>query len=86
MVHLFYSDLIRKIQIPNTQISFVKLSSYEGIESTGKVKELIGLKEDISNRNVIILEDIIDTGNTIIEIFKSLEKYNVSSINVATLF
>ena len=82
---IFASDLIRKIQIPNTQISFVKLSSYEGIESTGIVKELIGLKEDISNRNVIILEDIIDTGNTIIEIFKSLEKYNVSSINVATL-
>ena len=83
---IFASDLIRKIQIPNTQISFVKLSSYEGIESTGIVKELIGLKEDISNRNVIILEDIIDTGNTILEIFKSLKKYNVSSINVATLF
>ena len=82
---IFASDLIRKIKIPNIKISFVKLNSYAGTESTGTVKELIGLKEDISNRNVIIIEDIIDTGNTIIEIFKSLEKYNAASISIATL-
>ena len=82
---IFASDLIRKIKIPNIKISFVKLNSYLGTESTGTVKELIGLKEDISNRNVIIIEDIIDTGNTILEIFKSLEKYNAASISVATL-
>ena len=82
---IFASDLIRKIKIPNIKISFVKLNSYVGTESTGIVKELIGLKEDISNRNVIIIEDIIDTGNTILEIFKSLEKYNALSTSVATL-
>ena len=59
--------------------------SYEGTKSTGKIKELIGLKEDISQRNIIIIEDIIDTGNTLVEILKTLEKYDTSSVSIVSL-
>ena len=64
---LFAADIMRKINIPNCEISFIKLSSYLGTENTGKVNELIGLGKNIRNRNIVILEDIIDTGaqNTI---------------------
>ena len=56
---MFTSDLIKQIVIPGTQISFVKVASYSGTCSTGAIQELIGLKEDIQNRTVVILEDII---------------------------
>ena len=82
---LFASDIMRKINIPNAQISFVKLSSYEGTVSTGKVKELIGINSDISERDIIILEDIIDTGTTLETIISLLNQQNVASIRFATL-
>ena len=62
---LFAADIMRKINIPNSEISFIKLSSYLGTESTGEVNELIGLGKNIRNRNIVILEDIIDTGITL---------------------
>ena len=58
---LFASDIMRKITLPDAEISFAKLSSYSGTKSTGNVNELIGLNKQIKNRNVIILEDIVDT-------------------------
>ena len=82
---LFAADLMRNITIQNAEISFIKLASYEGTSSTGEVNELIGINQELKNRNIIVLEDIIDTGNTlekIIEIFKSKE---VASLNIATL-
>ncbi len=82
---LFASDIMRKINIPSAQISFVKLSSYEGTVSTGKVKELIGINSDISERDIIILEDIIDTGTTLETIISLLNQQNVASIRIATL-
>ena len=82
---MFSSDIMKKITIPNTEISFIKLSSYSGTESTGSVNELIGLGKDIRNRNIIILEDIIDTGITLEKIISLLEKENVADIKVATL-
>lgn len=82
---LFAADLMRKINIPDTEISFLKLSSYDGLSTTGNVNKLIGLSKKIEGRNVIVLEDIIDTGITIEKIISLLEKEKVNSIKIATL-
>ena len=82
---LFAADIMRKITIPNCEISFIKLSSYLGTESTGEVNELIGLGKNIRNRNIVILEDIIDTGITLEKIISLLEKEEVADIKIATL-
>ena len=82
---LFAADVMRKITIPNTEISLIKLSSYSGTKTTGEVNELIGIGQNIKDRNVIVLEDIIDTGITLERIIALLEKENVATIKVATL-
>ena len=82
---LFAADIMRQITIPNAEISFIKLSSYQGLESSGDVNELIGISEDISGRNIVILEDIIDTGITLDKIMSLLKKENVADIKIATL-
>ncbi len=82
---LFAADIMRNITIQNAEISFIKLSSYSGTTTTGKVSELIGFSKNIKNRNVIILEDIIDSGITLEKIMSLLEKENVATIKVATL-
>ena len=82
---LFAADVMRKITVSNAEISFIKLSSYEGTETTGKVDELIGVSDDISGRNIIVLEDIIDTGITLEKIVSLLKKEEVADIKVATL-
>ena len=82
---LFASDIMRKITLPDAEISFIKLSSYSGTNSTGNVNELIGLNKQIKNRNVIILEDIVDTGNTLEKIIKVLKEKKVASYKIATL-
>ena len=81
---VFAADLMREITIP-CEISFVKLASYQGIASTGKVTEVIGINEDISNRNVIILEDIVDTGLTMKRMIESLGTRHPASIHICTL-
>ena len=60
---MFAADLFRRITIP-AEISFVKLASYEGVSSTGVIKEVIGLSENIAGRTIVVIEDIIDTGCT----------------------
>ena len=82
---LFASDIMRKITLPDAEISFIKLSSYSGTKSTGNVNELIGLNKQIKKRNVIILEDIVDTGNTLEKIIKILKEKKVASYKIATL-
>ena len=82
---LFAADIMRRITIPNAEISFIKLSSYEGMKSNGEISELIGIKNNISARNIILLEDIVDTGNTLEKIIELLTQEQVSSIKVATL-
>ncbi len=82
---LFAADIMRNIIIPNAEISFIKLSSYSGTETTGKVNQLIGISDDISGRNIIILEDIVDTGITLEKIISLLEKENVADIKIAAL-
>ena len=82
---LFAADVMRKITIPGSEISFIKLSSYSGTETSGEVSELIGISDDISGRNIIVLEDIIDTGITLEKIILLLKKEEVADIKVATL-
>ena len=82
---LFASDIMRKINLPNAEISFIKLASYSGTESLGEVQELIGINSDLSGRNIVILEDIIDTGNTLEKIMSLLHSQHVNDIRIATL-
>ena len=81
---MFAADLMRYITIP-CEISFVKLASYEGTTSTGKVKEVIGLNEDICGREVIIVEDIVDTGKTMERMMDTLGSRNPASQHICTL-
>jgi hypoxanthine phosphoribosyltransferase len=82
---LFAADLLRAIDSDGCEVSFVKFSSYAGTESTGKVKELIGLNERLDGRDVIIVEDIVDTGNTIVQMMDDLLKRNPASVRIAAL-
>ena len=81
---MFTSDLLKKIEVP-CELSFIKLSSYSWTTSTGTVKEIVGLQEEIAGRDVIVIEDIIDTGITMQKIISELELKNPSSIRIATL-
>jgi hypoxanthine phosphoribosyltransferase len=81
---MFASDLFKRLTIP-CEISFVKLSSYQGTQTTENVKTLIGLNDDISGRNVIVLEDIVDTGHTVEDILNSLKPLRPASVKIATM-
>jgi hypoxanthine phosphoribosyltransferase len=81
---MFLSDLFKNLEI-DCELSFLKVKSYENIESTGEIKQLIGLNHDINNRNIIIVEDIVDTGLTLKFILEELLKFNPLSISVITL-
>jgi hypoxanthine phosphoribosyltransferase len=81
---MFAAELIKHIP-PNCQITFLKLASYAGTSSTGTVKRLIGINEDIYHKTVVILEDIVDTGITLEDIIKQLRGYEPAEIRVATL-
>jgi len=81
---MFAADLFKKIHFP-CEISFIKLSSYEGTSTTNDMKTLIGLNENLNNRCIVIVEDIIDTGNTIVHLFDLLKQYSPSEIRIATL-
>ncbi len=81
---MFASDLMRNLTIP-CEISFVKLASYEGTSSSGKMKELVGLSEDLKDRTVVIVEDIIDTGYTMQHLLNLLAKHEPKEVRIATL-
>jgi hypoxanthine phosphoribosyltransferase len=81
---MFASDLYKQIKLPS-QISFLKLASYQGTSSSGNVKRLIGINEDIHNKTVVILEDIVDSGITMDNIIKQLKGYEPAEIKIATL-
>lgn len=82
---IFSADLLKKITIP-CEITFMRVSSYSGVKSTKNIKEIIGLKEDIKDRHVIILEDIVDTGLTLDFLLAKFTEYNPASIRVGTMF
>lgn len=81
---MFAADLLREITLP-CQISFVKMASYEGVSTTGSVRELIGLNVDITDRPVIIVEDIVDTGLTMARMLETLKGHNPKSVAICTL-
>jgi hypoxanthine phosphoribosyltransferase len=81
---MFAADLFKYITIP-AEISFIKLASYKGMKSSGNVITAIGLDEDLYNRDVIIVEDIVDTGKTLFKFIPSLEHQQPSSLKIATL-
>lgn len=83
---MFASDLIKQITVPGTEISFVKVASYSGTSSSGEVKELIGLKEKVAGRTVVVLEDIIDSGRSMSYLLEYLRGKQPARIVVATLF
>lgn len=68
------------------ELSFVKMASYEGMQTTHEVKQLIGLNQDITGRTVVIIEDIVDTGNTIVELQKMFADKGIKQLKFATLF
>ncbi|MDB9775530.1 hypoxanthine phosphoribosyltransferase [Vicingaceae bacterium] len=80
---LFAADLLREITL-DCEVSFVKVASYKGMKSTGEVNQLIGLDRSLEDRDVIIIEDIVDTGNTIENIVELLTKAGCNSIKIAT--
>ncbi len=82
---MFAAELFKRINLVETEISFVKLASYQGDKTTGSVKQLIGLNENIEGRTVVILEDIVDTGITIDNILEQLAKLNPREIKIATM-
>lgn len=81
---IFAADLMRNITIP-CEISFVKLASYQGTTSSGKITEVLGINEDISNRTVVIVEDIVDTGLTMKRMIETLGTRHPESIHICTM-
>jgi len=82
---MFASRLLGLINF-QCRVSFLKLVSYQGTESTGSIKRLIGLNEDISGKNVVVLEDIVDSGLTLLNTIQQLKGFDPSEIRIAALF
>ncbi|AXO81393.1 adenylate kinase [Olleya aquimaris] len=82
---MLVSDFVKKYPKP-CEVTFIKLASYEGVKSTEDIQRLIGLTQDLTGRTVVILEDIIDTGNTLHEVHRIFKNENVKQLLIATLF
>jgi hypoxanthine phosphoribosyltransferase len=82
---IFAADLMREMTIP-CEISFVKLASYQGTTSTGTIKEVIGINEDLAGRTVVIVEDIVESGLTMKRMMEQIGTRNPASVKVCTLF
>ncbi|WP_426490597.1 hypoxanthine phosphoribosyltransferase [Hymenobacter sp. 102] len=82
---MFAADLLKEVSLP-CEVCFIRVASYQGTNSTGEVKEVLGLTEDLTGRHVIIVEDIVDTGHTMRMLLETLGKQQPASLEVATLF
>ena len=81
---MFASDLMKKVSLPS-EISFVKMSSYHGTESTGRIDELIGLNNNLKGKSVVVIEDIVDSGLTIDKIISLIEMEEPEDVKICTL-
>lgn len=81
---MFTADLMRKIKI-QSDVVFIKLASYSGTESTGKVQQIMGLTKSVKGRTVVVVEDIVDTGGTIEELYNILKEEGAADIKICTL-
>jgi hypoxanthine phosphoribosyltransferase len=81
---MFAADLMKKVNV-ECEITFVKVASYEGTSTTGSVKQLIGINEDIKGRTIVVIEDIVDTGTTIENVYEQLKAMGAADIKIATL-
>ena len=82
---IFAADLFRACELQDAEITFVRFMSYSGLESTGEVKTVMGISEDITDRHVLVVEDIIDSGITAAKLRKELEKHNPKSVKMVSL-
>jgi adenylate kinase len=82
---MLVSDFVKKYPKP-CEVTFIKLASYEGVKSTEDIQRLIGLTQDLTGRTVVILEDIIDSGNTLVEVHRIFKNEGVKELKIATLF
>ncbi|MBK5194838.1 MAG: hypoxanthine phosphoribosyltransferase [Proteiniphilum sp.] len=81
---MFAGELMKEVSIAS-EITFVRLASYHGTATTNRVQEVLGLNESIKGRSVVIVEDIVDSGNTMVSLLKELEKHEPEEIKIATL-
>ncbi len=81
---MFTADLMRKIDI-KSDVVFIKLASYDGTSSTGSIKQIMGLTKSVEGRSVVIVEDIVETGNTIEEMYRILKNAGAADIKICTL-
>jgi len=82
---MFAAEIFKRISLLDAEISFIKLASYAGTSTTGLVKELIGLNEDLTGRTVVVLEDIVDSGITIAKTIEQIKSKNPLEIKIASL-
>lgn len=81
---MFTADLIKMLEI-EVEVSFVKVKSYQGMQSSGQVRELLGLESSLKGKDVILLEDIVDSGHTVKHLLKMLDDKQAKSVSIATL-
>lgn len=81
----FTAELFKEVELEQPEVTFLKLSSYDGTDTTGQVKKLIGLNEPVKGRTLVVLEDIIDTGITIVEVMEILKEHNPKNVKIATM-
>ncbi|MBD2699642.1 hypoxanthine phosphoribosyltransferase [Spirosoma sp. BT702] len=81
---LFAADLMKHLTIP-CEITFLRVSSYQGTESTGQLKQILGLSQSVEGRDLIVVEDIVDTGRTLFDLCDQLQQQGPASLTIATL-
>ncbi len=81
---MFAGELMKEVSVPS-EITFVRLASYQGTATTHRVQEVLGLNESIKGRSVIVVEDIVDSGNTMVALIAELMKLGPAEVKIATL-